>query len=43
MKIFEKYSKAFLLLLVAAFTMVVTSCSDDDKEGWDTTYGYVQF
>ncbi len=43
MKIFEKYSKAFLLLLVAAFTMVVTSCSDDDNEGWDTTYGYVQF
>ena len=43
MKIFEKYSKAFLLLLVAAFTMVVTSCSDDDSEGWDNTYGYVQF
>ena len=43
MKIFEKYSKAFLLLLVAAFTMVVTSCSDDDNEGWDNTYGYVQF
>ena len=43
MKIFEKYSKAFLLLLVAAFTMAVTSCSDDDNDGWDNTYGYVQF
>lgn len=24
-------------------TFAVTSCSDDETEGWDTTYGYVQF
>ena len=43
MKKFKRYSKAFLLLLVAMMTLVVTSCSDDNTEGWDGTYGYVQF
>ena len=43
MKKFKIYSKAFLLLLVAMMTLVVTSCSDDNTEGWDGTYGYVQF
>ena len=40
MKIF---SKALLLLLVSLLTFAVTSCSDDETEGWDGTYGYVQF
>ena len=40
MKIF---SKALLLLLVTMLTFAVTSCSDDETEGWDGTYGYVQF
>jgi len=43
MKTFYKYSKAFLLLLVTMLTFAVTSCSDDETEGWDGTYGYVQF
>ena len=43
MKTFRKYSKALLLLLVTMLTFTVTSCSDDDTEGWDGTYGYVQF
>ena len=43
MKIFNKYSKALLLLLVTMLTFTVTSCSDDETEGWDGTYGYVQF
>lgn len=43
MKKFKRYSKAFLLLLVTMMTLVVTSCSDDNTEGWDGTYGYVQF
>ena len=43
MKTFNKYSKAFLLLLVTMLTFAVTSCSDDETEGWDGTYGYVQF
>ena len=43
MKKFKRYSKAFLLLLVAMMTLVATSCSDDETEGWDGTYGYVQF
>ena len=43
MKIFNKYSKALLLLLVTMLTFAVTSCSDDETEGWDGTYGYVQF
>ena len=38
-----KYSKALLLLLVTMLTFTVTSCSDDETEGWDGTYGYVQF
>ena len=37
------FSKALLLLLVTMLTFTVTSCSDDDTEGWDGTYGYVQF
>ena len=37
------FSKALLLLLVTMLTFAVTSCSDDDTEGWDGTYGYVQF
>ena len=40
MKIF---SKALLLLLVTMLTFAATSCSDDETEGWDGTYGYVQF
>ena len=40
---FKIFSKALLLLLVTTLTFAVTSCSDDDTEGWDTTYGYVQF
>ena len=40
MKIF---SKALLLLLVSLLTFAATSCSDDETEGWDGTYGYVQF
>ena len=40
MKIF---SKALLLLLVSLLTFTATSCSDDETEGWDGTYGYVQF
>ena len=40
MKIF---SKALLLLLVTFLTFAATSCSDDETEGWDGTYGYVQF
>ena len=40
MKIF---SKALLLLLVSFLTFAATSCSDDETEGWDGTYGYVQF
>lgn len=40
---FKIYSKALLLLLVTMLTFAVTSCSDDETEGWDTTYGYVQF
>ena len=43
MNTFTKYSKAFLLLVVAIFTMAVTSCSEDTLERWDGTYGYVQF
>mgnify|MGYP004616375111 FL=1 len=43
MKTFYKYSKALLLLLVSFLTFAVTSCSDDETEGWDGTYGYVQF
>lgn len=43
MKTFNKYSKAFLLLLVTMLAFAVTSCSDDETEGWDGTYGYVQF
>ena len=43
MKTFRKYSKALLLLLVTMLTFTVTSCSDDETEGWDGTYGYVQF
>ena len=43
MKTFRKYSKALLLLLVTMLTFAVTSCSDDETEGWDGTYGYVQF
>ncbi len=43
MNTFTKNSKAFLLLLVTMLTFVVTSCSDDNTEGWDGTYGYVQF
>ncbi len=43
MKTIYQYSKAFLLLMVALLTMTVTSCSDDATEGWDGTYGYVQF
>ena len=43
MKTIYQYSKAFLLLMVAMLTMTVTSCSDDNTEGWDGTYGYVQF
>ena len=43
MKTFYKYSKALLLLLVTMLTFAVTSCSDDETEGWDGTYGYVQF
>ena len=40
MKIF---SKALLLLLVSLLTFAATSCSDDETECWDGTYGYVQF
>ena len=29
------FSKALLLLLVTMLTFTVTSCSDDDTEGWD--------
>ena len=43
MKTFYQYSKALLLLLVTMLTFAVTSCSDDETEGWDGTYGYVQF
>lgn len=43
MKTFYKYSKALLLLLVSLLTFAATSCSDDETEGWDGTYGYVQF
>ena len=43
MNIFTKYSKVFLLLVVAMLTMAVTSCSEDTLERWDGTYGYVQF
>ena len=43
MKTFYQYSKALLLLLVSFLTFAVTSCSDDETEGWDGTYGYVQF
>ena len=43
MNTFTKYSKAFLLLVVAVLTMAVTSCSEDTIERWDGTYGYVQF
>ena len=43
MNTFTKYSKAFLLLVVAVLTMAVTSCSEDTFERWDGTYGYVQF
>ena len=43
MNTFTKYSKAFLLLVVAMLTMAVTSCSEDTLERWDGTYGYVQF
>ena len=43
MNTFTKYSKAFLLLVVAVLTMAVTSCSEDTLERWDCTYGYVQF
>ena len=40
---FKIFSKALLLLLVTMLTFAVTSCSDDETEGWDGTYGYVQF
>ena len=40
---FKIFSKALLLLLVTMLTFSVTSCSDDETEGWDGTYGYVQF
>ena len=40
---FKILSKALLLLLVTMLTFAVTSCSDDETEGWDGTYGYVQF
>ena len=40
---FKIFSKALLLLLVTLLTFAVTGCSDDETEGWDTTYGYVQF
>ncbi len=43
MKTLNKYSKAFLLLLVTMLAFAVTSCSDNETEGWDGTYGYVQF
>lgn len=43
MKTLTKYSKAFLLLIVTMLTFAVTSCSDNETEGWDGTYGYVQF
>ena len=43
MKTFYQYSKALLLLLVTMLTFAATSCSDDETEGWDGTYGYVQF
>lgn len=43
MKTFKIYSKALLLLLVTMLTFTVASCSDDETEGWDGTYGYVQF
>ena len=43
MNTFTKYSKAFLLLVVAVLTMAVTSCSEDTLVRWDGTYGYVQF
>ena len=43
MKTFKIYSKALLLLLVTMLTFAVTSCSNDETEGWDGTYGYVQF
>ena len=43
MKTFYQYSKALLLLVVTMLTFAVTSCSDDETEGWDGTYGYVQF
>ncbi len=43
MKTLTKYSKAFLLLLVTMLAFAVTSCSDNETEGWDGTYGYVQF
>ena len=40
---FKIFSKALLLLLVSLLTFAATSCSDDETEGWDGTYGYVQF
>ena len=40
---FKIFSKALLLLLVSFLTFAATSCSDDETEGWDGTYGYVQF
>ena len=40
---FKIFSKALLLLLVTMLTFAATSCSDDETEGWDGTYGYVQF
>ena len=43
MKTIYQYSKACLCLMVALLTMTFTSCSDDATEGWDGTYGYVQF
>ena len=43
MKTFKIYSKALLLLLVTMLTFTVTSCSEDETDGWDGTYGYVQF
>ena len=43
MKTFYQYSKALLLLLVTMLTFAATSCSDDETDGWDGTYGYVQF
>lgn len=43
MKTLSKYSKVLLLLLATMLTFAVTSCSDDETEGWDGTYGYVQF